>query len=359
MAKSTLTEVAVASLDRFAQSRSAFDYSGIPDLAMAERAQAAEIRIKGLQRDAMGAIVEIGRELNRVKEELKHGTFITWVEALGLNRRTATNYMAAASAFGDKWETVSHLPAATIYKLASPNTPPEVREAVFQHKPGQDITIDSIDFITSETEKARRRRKEFKEQRAEEQRAEEAAKLDPKAIAKVERIAKREAREQVEELAVSKKELSDAAEAADMLMEALGPDFERFMTLSGDASGEAFAYLLKGRHRLTWSEGFSQVSKVWLALALERYETNPTPSVDLPRDKVDWSGSVKLETAKVDAAVLAIKEKRPHDPIMVRKSEMVRFGKFCDGYFVVAGREVHEAYLKLDINTLPCVILEV
>ena len=69
-----------------------------------------------------------------MKERLGHGSFTPWIEAeLQWSIRTAQNYMRAAERFGSQAQLVSHLPLSTVYRLASPSTPPTIVEEVIAH----------------------------------------------------------------------------------------------------------------------------------------------------------------------------------------------------------------------------------
>lgn len=104
-----------------------FDY-GAMDQATADDARAMVARVR--QR-SKSYYMDTGRELTSMKDRLDHGLFLRWVEAeMRMTPRTAQNMMQAAAEFGDKSETVSHLPAAVLYKLAAPSTPEPVRAAV-------------------------------------------------------------------------------------------------------------------------------------------------------------------------------------------------------------------------------------
>jgi hypothetical protein len=107
-----------------------FDYSALP-ADVANTARAAADRIKDRHSRTMAAIIEIGRDLLAIKEHLKHGQFLAWLQAeFRMTDRTAENYMLAATSFGDKVEIISNLPPTEVYRLASPSTPPSVRDAV-------------------------------------------------------------------------------------------------------------------------------------------------------------------------------------------------------------------------------------
>ena len=150
-----------------------FDYAALGDAEVERKAREAADKIQAMQR---AAVVDIGRELLAMKEALPFGQFLPWVESFGLGRRTAVNYMQAAAAFGGKWETVAHLPAAVVYKLAAPSTPPAVREAVLNLRPGEVVTSQgvrsAIDAVKeAEIRKDRRDRRAEIKQEQEEHRA--------------------------------------------------------------------------------------------------------------------------------------------------------------------------------------------
>jgi hypothetical protein len=103
-----------------------FDYAALPT-DTTEILQSTASRI----RDRMCAsIVETGRDLIKIKSVLEHGAFGAWLNAeIGMTERTAQNYMSAAELAG-KYETVSYLPAAALYRLAAPSTPEAARAAI-------------------------------------------------------------------------------------------------------------------------------------------------------------------------------------------------------------------------------------
>src|SRR5262249_22726669 len=82
--------------------------------------------------DNMSAdVIEIGCELQAVKQRLKHGQFLDWVEkACGLSARTAQLMMRAAEWAEGKNEIVAHLEPTAIYLLAAPTAPETVRREV-------------------------------------------------------------------------------------------------------------------------------------------------------------------------------------------------------------------------------------
>jgi hypothetical protein len=110
----------------------AFDYGTIAsELATTLRTDADRIRRRIAKFTA--DMIEIGRDLNAVKGELLHGQFIDWVEAeIGIHRRTAQRYMAAADLADAKGDTVSLLTRRAVYLLSKKSTPAEIIDHVIE-----------------------------------------------------------------------------------------------------------------------------------------------------------------------------------------------------------------------------------
>ena len=92
------------------ENSSRFDYGQLDrDAAEIVRAAAAAISEHKL---AVGAgIIAIGNELLKVKAKLQHGLWQGWLEVeCDIHIRTAQRFMQAATALGDKSDTVSFLP---------------------------------------------------------------------------------------------------------------------------------------------------------------------------------------------------------------------------------------------------------
>ena len=132
----------------------AFDYDAIEDLNVVQELRETAQKIRELQ-DA--ASIGIGRALLAVKDKLEHGQFLDWIESeFAFGRRTAVRMMQVATEFGDKWDTVAHLPTTVLYKLAAPSTPPAVREAVLNLKPGEVVTPRGVQSAIDEVKKGER-----------------------------------------------------------------------------------------------------------------------------------------------------------------------------------------------------------
>lgn len=125
---------------------SGYNYNALkPDIQREVRSAARRIR-DHLKR----AVIDIGRELIAAKDILPHGTFADWVRLeFKMEPRTAQNYMAVASAFGEKCESVSYLPPTTLFALSRKSTPPLARERLLAQieaggRPGESEVLDII-----------------------------------------------------------------------------------------------------------------------------------------------------------------------------------------------------------------------
>ena len=120
-----------------------FDYSEISDRDYV-------LQKTGEIRDRMGRaalnIFEIGTRLLEVKSKLRHGSFGPWLSCeFGWSERTARSMMSVAENF--KSATVADLDIAptALYMLASPSTPPEVREEIVERaKAGEKIKTATV-----------------------------------------------------------------------------------------------------------------------------------------------------------------------------------------------------------------------
>lgn len=116
-----------------------FDY-GTLAVEQAEDARAAAERIKAR---TSAAILDTGRDLIEIKGLLDHGQFERWLRAeFGMTPRTGQNYMRAALLVADKSETVSYLPAATVYEIA--RAPARVQDHVLNRLASGEIGADQV-----------------------------------------------------------------------------------------------------------------------------------------------------------------------------------------------------------------------
>ena len=71
-------------------------------------ARTAAERIKLRLKRTVEDIIEIGRELTAVKDELPHGQFLPWIAAeFEMSDRTANDFMNVANRFGGKSEIIA------------------------------------------------------------------------------------------------------------------------------------------------------------------------------------------------------------------------------------------------------------
>jgi hypothetical protein len=139
---------------------SAFDYGGIPADAVAKLRNIAAT----IKRTTADTIIVIGNHLNDAKDHLiDHGSFIAWVEqAVGMNKRTAQDYMAAARFVRGKSATVALLPPKVLYALAAKSTSPQVVTDVLRRIETGEIISEAS--IKKEKRAARTSREQEKKQ---------------------------------------------------------------------------------------------------------------------------------------------------------------------------------------------------
>ena len=145
-----------------------FDYAALP-VAVALKAQLAANSIKLRLKRTVEDIIEIGRELTAVKDELPHGQFLPWIEAeFEMSERTAYNFMDVAGKFGDKVATVASFSSKVLYALSAPSTPDAVIDkAVAKAESGDKVTVADVKdwkTIEAELEAEKRRNAEWSAQ---------------------------------------------------------------------------------------------------------------------------------------------------------------------------------------------------
>jgi hypothetical protein len=118
-----------------------FDYATFdPDTRRVLRERAEQIR--GLARTAISGIMEIGKHLTEVKEQLGHGQFLKWIDAeFRWRQRTAENYMAVYARFKSANFADLQIDPSALYLIAAPSTPESVRvEAVRRAESGEHVS---------------------------------------------------------------------------------------------------------------------------------------------------------------------------------------------------------------------------
>ena len=103
-----------------------FDYGALPsDVAL--KAQLAANSIKLRLKRTVEDIIEIGRELTAVKDELPHGQFLPWIAAeFEMSQPLAYNFIQAYERFGGKNYNNYKFTPTVLYALSAPSTPESV-----------------------------------------------------------------------------------------------------------------------------------------------------------------------------------------------------------------------------------------
>jgi Protein of unknown function (DUF3102) len=108
-------------------------------------------KLRNWQRRTAAAIIDIGSDLLRVKAVLGHGHYTSWLAAeFPHDKRTAQLFMQVAARLTGKSETVSHLPAKTLYRLTAKSTPDNVVADVIaacEHGAESDAVEKKLDDI--------------------------------------------------------------------------------------------------------------------------------------------------------------------------------------------------------------------
>jgi hypothetical protein len=135
-----------------------FDYSTLDDSDVATDARAAARRINDRIRTTQD---EIGRELIAIQARMPRGAFGAWMAAeLGFTERTATNYMGKARFVEGKSETVSLLPPAALYALASRSADPDVVKQVLDDvEAGKKVTTAVVKERLAQAKTAQKKSK--------------------------------------------------------------------------------------------------------------------------------------------------------------------------------------------------------
>jgi hypothetical protein len=195
----------------------AFDYGTLtPSAAILLRQQAA--RLRGLITKTTGDMIDIGADLIRIKSELDHGQFTSWIEAeIGVSIRTAQGYMRFAMLAEGKCETVSLLPPSAVRMLAAKSAPVEVVQHVFTQAAASNIMPDrAVKDMIDETNHVRRQQQVIAERPANTARK-------PKAVRY------RVARQKLEREAEMVREKAATTARAQSIIDRLAPDDLKFV----------------------------------------------------------------------------------------------------------------------------------
>lgn len=134
-----------------------FDY-GTLEPKVADKVRDTVVRIKERVKKTVEDIIEVGKDLLNVRQQLEHGQFGTWLKAeFGWSERSAQNFMSVAEKFKSaKFADLPIQPSAA-YLLAAPSVPDEARQkAVEKAEAGEEITFVAAKQIVAEARKKKR-----------------------------------------------------------------------------------------------------------------------------------------------------------------------------------------------------------
>ena len=122
----------------------AFDYTALDQATADFLLQEAE-QIKTLIKQTVQGIIETGERLSKVKQRLKHGEFMLWVEnEINCHYSTALHFMRVWQTFGTQKDQISDvgINVSVLYLLSAPSTPQELRtEIVEMAKAGNPVSF--------------------------------------------------------------------------------------------------------------------------------------------------------------------------------------------------------------------------
>lgn len=132
---------------------SAFDYTFL-DRNTADFVLQETQKIKTLIKQTVEGIIETGERLHRVKQKLKHGEFMAWVEnEIKCHYSTALHFMRVWETFGEQKEQIADIGinVSVLYLLAAPSTPKELRtEIVEMAKAGNSVSFAEVKRLKKE-----------------------------------------------------------------------------------------------------------------------------------------------------------------------------------------------------------------
>lgn len=131
-----------------------FEY-GILEAQTLRVVQQRTNEIKTLMRRNSQDIIDIGQKLIEVKQHLGHGSFRNWLKfEFNWSVSAATKFMQVAEQFKCVNFTHLNITASTLYLIAAPSTPKEVREEVLQRASnGENISYTKAKAIVCQHRK--------------------------------------------------------------------------------------------------------------------------------------------------------------------------------------------------------------
>ncbi|WP_019505907.1 response regulator [Pleurocapsa sp. PCC 7319] len=123
---------------------STFNYASL-DQGTAEFLLQETKEIKSLMKRTVEGIIETGERLQRVKQRLQHGEFMTWVEnEIKCHYSTALHFMRVWETFGEQKEQIADvgINVSVLYLLSAPSMPEQLRtEIVEMAKAGNPVSF--------------------------------------------------------------------------------------------------------------------------------------------------------------------------------------------------------------------------
>lgn len=140
---------------------STFDYTTL-EKETADFVLQETVKIQTLIKQTVEGIIETGERLSKVKQRLKHGEFMAWVEnEIKCHYSTALHFMRVWQTFGEQKEQISNvgINVSVLYLLSAPSTPEELRtDIVEMAKAGNPVSFAEV----------KRLKKEYSERKSEE-----------------------------------------------------------------------------------------------------------------------------------------------------------------------------------------------
>jgi CheY-like chemotaxis protein len=113
---------------------STFNYASL-DQTTAEFLLQETKEIKSLMKRTVEGIIETGERLQRVKQRLQHGEFMTWVEnEIKCHYSTALHFMRVWETFGEQKEQIADvgINVSVLYLLSAPSMPEQLRTEIVE-----------------------------------------------------------------------------------------------------------------------------------------------------------------------------------------------------------------------------------
>lgn len=128
-----------------------FDYENL-DLQTQINIKQKTFEIKSLIRKTAQDIVEMGQKLAEVKQQLKHGKFISWLKfEFNWSVSSATKFMQVSEQFKNVNFTYFNFDSSALYILAAPSTPESARlDAMKIASEGKNITYSLAKSIVKQ-----------------------------------------------------------------------------------------------------------------------------------------------------------------------------------------------------------------